>query len=189
MFGFRKKTPSAIEQLRSGRWVCGTCAEEHGWPFDLAARTPDPWPHGKDYEPNGALRMEDDFLSEDFCVLEGKYFMIRCVLKIPVQGLDSDFGFGCWSTLSSENFTKYLDTFDSGEYLEDALWPGWLANRLESFATGTDPVAMWVQPRLDRQRPLLWVQDDAHPLAVAQENGITAERVLEIFRSYGHGPA
>lgn len=175
--------------MRSGRWACGACAEDHGWPFDLAARAPDPWPHGEDYEPNGALRTDGDFLSEDFCVLDGKHFMIRCVLTIPVQGVEEVFGFGCWSTLSSENFAKYLGGFDSGEYPEEALWTGWLVNRLENFTAGTDPVAMWVQPRGNRQRPLLWVQDDEHPLAVAQEQGITAERVLEIFRHYGHGGA
>jgi hypothetical protein len=175
--------------LRNGRWTCGTCAAEHGWPFDLAARTPDPWPHGEDYEHNGALRMDGDFLSEDFCVLDGKHFMIRCVLTIPVQGLDSDFGFGCWSTLSRENFDKYLGGFDSGDYGDNSMWSGWLVNRLENFTARTDPVALWVQPRGGRQRPLLWVQDDDHPLAIAQEQGITADRVLEIFQHYGHGPA
>lgn len=188
MFGFGKKRPSAAEILRGGRWTCGTCADEHGWPFDLAARSPDPWPHGEVYEHNGALRLDGDFLSEDFCVLGGKHFMIRCVLTIPVQGVNEDFGFGCWSTLSRENFEKYIDGFDSGHDPEGQFWSGWLVNQLETFVTGTDPIAMWVQPRADRQRPLLWVQDDAHPLAVAQEEGISADRVLEIFRFYGHAP-
>jgi hypothetical protein len=189
LFGFGKKKPSAIAQLQSGRWMCNNCDVEHGWPFDLVAHTPDPWPHGEDYEHNSALRMEGDFLSEDFCVLDSKYFMIRCVLTIPVQGVEGDFGFGCWSTLSRENFDKYVETFDGGEYSDMGLWSGWLVNRLESFTLGTDTVGLWVQPRSNRQRPLLWVQHDDHPLAVAQENGITAERMLEILRFYGHGVA
>jgi hypothetical protein len=188
LFGFGRKAPTAEQQLLSGRWKCGKCDEEHGWPFDLAACKPDPWPHGEEYEHNGALRMEGDFLSEDFCVLDGKYFMIRCVLRIPVIGVQGEFGFGCWSTLSRENFDKYVDGFDSGEYSDMGPWSGWLMNRLEKFTPGPDPLALWVQPRPDRQRPLLWVQDDDHPLAIAQEQGITPERMLEVFRVYGHGP-
>ena len=189
MFGFGKKPRSAEEQLQAGKWKCGKCDAEHGWPFDLAARAPDPWPHGEDYEPNSALRMEGDFLSEDFCVLEGKYFMIRCVLQIPVIGVDEQFGFGCWSTLSCENFDKYIDGFDNGEYDDTEMWFGWLCNRLENLTPGTEPPAVWVQRRPDRQRPLLWAQDDNFPLAIAQDEGISATRMLEIFRFYGHAPA
>ena len=132
--------------------------------------------------------MEGDFLSEDFCVLDGKYFMIRCVLPIPVIGVQGEFGFGCWSTLSRENFDKFVDGFDSGEYADMGPWSGWLMNRLENFTPDPEPLAMWVQPRSDRQRPLLWVQDDDHALAIAQEQGIAPERMLEVFRFYGHGP-
>jgi hypothetical protein len=131
--------------------------------------------------------MDGNFLSEDFCVLGGEHFMVRCVLTIPVIGVQADFGFGCWSTLSRANFDKYVDGFDSGEYADMGPWTGWLMNRLENFTPCPDPLAVWVQPRPERQRPLLWVQDDDHPLAIAQENGISAERMLEVFRFYGHG--
>lgn len=190
MFGWGKRSPrSAVEQLKSGSWTCATCDTQHGWPFDLAARKPDPWPGGEDYEPNSALRLEGDFLSEDFCVMDGRYFMIRAVLPIPVNGLEDDFGFGCWSTLSRDNFEKYVAEFDTGNYSKQHRWSGWLMNQLGTFVEGTDPLALWVQPQPDRQRPLLWVQDDNHPLARAQDEGISPEQVLEVFRFYGHGPA
>lgn len=115
--------------------------------------------------------------------------MIRCVLPIPVIGVQGDFGFGCWSTLSQENFDKYIDGFDSGEYADMGPWSGWLMNQLATFTDGKEPLPVLVQPRTERQRPLLFVQDDYHPLAIAQEEGITSERMLEVFRYYGHGPA
>ena len=132
------------------------------------------------------MRLEGDFLSEDFCVLDGKYFMVRAVLMIPVVGLDDAFGFGCWSTLSRENFEAYIADFDTGEHADRDAMSGWLCNQLADYI-GTDPLAVWVKPRPDRQRPLLWVMDNDHPLAIAQETGISAERVLEIFSHYGHG--
>jgi len=188
VFGWGKKpalTPA--QQLQSGRWRCTSCDDEHNWPLDLAANAPDPWRGDIAYQPNAALRFDDDFLSEDFCVLDGKHFMVRAVLTIPVQGLRDDFGFGCWSSLSRENFDKYVDGFDTGVYSDEGPWSGWLCNQLADFV-GTDPIAMWVEPRPDRQRPLLWAMDKDHPLAIAQKEGITPERLLEIFKLYGHAP-
>jgi len=129
VFGWGKKPPlTAAEQLRNARWRCASCDEEHSWPFDLAAHAPDPWHGPQDYETNGALRLDGDFLSEDFCVLDGKYFMVRAVLTIPVQGVEGVFGFGCWSTLSRENFDKYVEGFDNGDYPDWGPWSGWLCN-------------------------------------------------------------
>jgi len=186
--GFGRKRPnSPIEQLKSGRWRFAGCDVEHGWLFDLAAHAPDPWPHARDYEPNSALRLGDDFLSEDFCVLDDEYFMIRAVLMIPVVGLDDAFGFRCWSTLSRENLEAYIAGFDTGEHADFNAMSGWLCNQLADYI-GSDSLAVWVKPRPGRQRPLLWVMDDDHPLAIAQEIGISAERVLEVFSHYGHDP-
>jgi hypothetical protein len=154
----------------------------------LAADFPDPWPHGDVFEENAALRLEGDFLSEDFCVLGGKYFMVRAVLEIPVHGFAKPFGFGCWSTLSRVNFDKYIEGFDDGFYPDVGPWSGWLVNQVADYI-GTKPEGAWLSPQTDRQRPLLQTQDPTHPLAIDQTNGITAERVLEIFAQYGHAPA
>lgn len=154
----------------------------------LAADFPDPWPNGDVREKNGALRMDGDFLSEDFCVLGGKYFMVRAVLEIPVHGFAKPFGFGCWSTLSRVNFDKYIGGFDDGVYPDIGPWSGWLVNQLADYI-GTKPEGVWLSPQTDRQRPLLQIQDPAHPLAIDQTNGITPERMLGIFARYGHAPA
>ena len=154
----------------------------------LAADFPDPWPNGNAREENAALRLDGDFLSEDFCVLGGEYFMVRSVLEIPVHDVAKPFGFGCWSTLSRANFDKYVEGFDDGAYPDMGPWSGWLVNQLADYI-GTKPEAVWLSPQADRQRPLLHIQDPAHPLAIDQTNGITAERVLEIFARYGHAPA
>jgi len=188
LFGWGKKPPlTPAQQLQSGRWRCAKCSEEHGWPVDLAAHAPDPWRGDGEYKHNGALRYDGDFLSEDFCVLDGKYFMVRAVLRIPVKDVADDFGFGCWSTLSRENFDIYVHGFDNGEYPDWGPWSGWLCNQLADYV-GDDPLAVWVEPRPERKRPLLWVMDDDHPLAIAQEKGITAERVLELFAYYCSNP-
>ncbi|MBL43253.1 MAG: hypothetical protein CMN71_00635 [Sphingomonadaceae bacterium] len=189
VFGlFGRKQPSAAARLESGNWRCASCEEDHDWPFDLAAFAPDAWPHAERYEANSALRFDGDFLSEDFCVLGGEHFMVRAILPVPVIGLKDQFSYGCWTTLSRENFDKYVDGFDAGEYADMGPWPGWLMNRLAGFNDGPEPLAVHVQPQPDRMRPELWVVDEDHPLGAAQRDGITPERMLEVFAHYGHAP-
>ncbi len=144
----------------------------------------------QEYEPNSALRLQGDFLSEDFCLLDGQHYMVRAILPIPVIGLKDAFAFGCWSTLSRPNFDKYVDGFDSGEFADMGPWSGWLMNRLTGFndEAVADALAVHVQPQIGRQRPKLFVMDDTHPLAIAQNEGVSPTRILELFTHYGHVP-
>lgn len=88
----------------AGDWTCAGCGEIHQGMMDLAAFAPDPWPHDLIQEPNSAVRLDGDFLSEDFCVIGGSHFFVRAALRIPVHGLSDALGFGCWSTLSRTSF-------------------------------------------------------------------------------------
>jgi hypothetical protein len=191
---FRRKAKGAPPEtggislrLLQGDWRCTCCGETHRGLMDLAAVAPDPWPEERTYEPNAALRLDGNFLSEDFCVLEGGHFMIRAVLEIPVHGIAQPWGFGCWTSLSRANFDKYLAGFDSGDYGDEVLWFGWLCNRLTGYSE-EESEALEVHPRPDRQRPLLIVRSEDSPLGRAQRNGVTADAMLELFSAYGHGP-
>ena len=181
------RKPSAIERLSAARWRCASCDDEHEGMFALAACAPYVWPHPEVPEPNGALRMDGDFLSEDFCVLGGEHFFVRCSLDLPVHGLEQPFGFGIWSTLSRTNFDKYVDGFDDGDYQDFGPWTGWFSNALEVFGD-TLNLPCWVEPQSERLRPLVSFGDLDHPIAIAQREGISAERVLEIYAAYGHAP-
>lgn len=192
MAGF--ELSSAAARLRAGTWRCRSCNNAHGWPFDLAAMAPDPWPHRDGYENNAgvvdALEAAEggdviDFLSEDFCILGGRHFLIRCVLLVPISGLRQPFGFGCWATLSRDNFRSYLGGFDSGRHPRAAQWTGWLCNSVAGL-TGTQPIAVGVHPRHDRQRPVLQVLDPAEPLWLAQRDGLPIEGLLALLDVYGH---
>jgi len=181
------RKPSALEKLKSATWHCASCGDPHVGMFDLASSAPDFWPGPKVHEPNGAVRMEGDFLSEDFCVLGGEDFFVRGVLEIPVHGLDQSFGFGIWSTLSRSNFTLYVERFWEDDYEGLGPWTGWFSNELRGYP-GTLNQPCWVETPLPGQRPLIVLANDDHPLAVAQRDGITAERVLEIYEAHGHAP-
>lgn len=185
---FGRKDSNALAKLRGADWTCADCEMPHIGMFHLAAFAPDPWPGPEQYEPNHALRLEGDFLSEDFCVLGGQHFFVRCVLPIPVHGLDEAFGFGCWGTLRLENLQLYIDHFDSGTIPPEAPFFSWLCNAVKPFNL-REPLACTMHPRAGRQRPYLYVTAPEHPLATAQRDGISPEEVLHYYTVHGHRPA
>jgi hypothetical protein len=182
-----RRGPTAVERLRAASWRCASCGTEHEGMFDLAAGAPDYWTGPEEYEPNCNLRMEGDFLSEDFCIIAGEHFFVRCVFEIPVHGMADKFGFGVWSTLSRRNFEIYTEGFDDSAYADSGPWTGWFSNNLATFGESLEQPC-WVHPQLDGQRPFIRLADEGHPLAVAQNEGISPERLMEIYAAYGHEP-
>jgi len=187
LFG-RRKQPTALEILSSATWTCNSCSDQHEGMFDLMAFAPEHWLKDEVYEPNSALRLDGDFLSEDFCVLGGKYFFVRGVLEIPVHGVAEKFGLGAWSTLSRVNFERYIEAFDSGSHSDLGPWGGWFGNWFKPFEDSRNQPCL-VHPQLRRQRPVFTLEDDEHELARAQLEGITPDRLLEIYAVNGHVPA
>ncbi len=173
----------ALDLLSSGRWRCRSCELEHQGMFDLAADAPWHWEGSEIPEPNSALRFERDFLSPDFCVIDGRDYFVRGLLFIPVVGLDHCFAFGCWSTLSRANFERYVAHFEGIE--PDEPWTGWFSNEFTAFP-GTVNTPCLVMPQSDGARPEIWLDDEDHPLSIAQRDGITPERLLDIYRQHGH---
>lgn len=66
-------------------------------------------------------------------------------------------------------------------------WPGYFSNALDVFGD-TVNAHCWVEPQGGRRRPNVSFPDPDHPIAIAQREGISAERVPEIYSEYGHAP-
>ena len=173
-------------RLLGHRWTCRTCGDEHDGLFDLACGKPDPWPGSEDKVPNTKALRSTHFLSEDFCILEGQHYFVRCVLDLPLKGTEGrSFGFGVWSTLSEKNFKLYLETFDSGQQGDLGPWFGWLSNRLKAYPD-TLNLKCQVHPMPGRRRPWIEVMQADHALAVEQREGVTIDRLAEILALEGH---
>jgi hypothetical protein len=158
-------------ELINQSWTCVSCGEKHQGLFDLGYAKPDFWQRPEAHLPNSALRHSGDCLTEDFCVMEGHYF-IRCVLELPLIGApERYFGFGVWSTLSKKNFDQYVETFDSDQSSEMGPWFGWFSNRLKPYPD-TLNLKCQVHPKDGRQRPWIEIESTDHPLG--QEYGSIA---------------
>jgi hypothetical protein len=165
---------------------CATCDEVHVGPFDLACHRPEQWQGGDEYAPNSVVQSSAHFLSEDFCVLEGRHYFVRCVLELPIIGRPGErFAYGVWSTLSRENFQLYVESFDTGFDEEGESWFGWFSNRLTGYPD-TLNLKCDVFPQPGRQRPCVRLRDSEHLLAIEARQGVTLDRLLEIYRKHGH---
>jgi hypothetical protein len=173
-------------KLQDSDWTCPSCGEAHRGLFDLACTRPDFWRGNEEKRPNAELDLTSSFLSEDFCVLDGRHFFVRCVLQLPILATGGAFfGFGVWSTLSRKNLEIYIDTFDSGDQADLGPWFGWFSNKLNGYPD-TLNLKCQVRPQAGRQRPLIELDLTDHPLAQDQQNGVTFDRLLEIYAANGH---
>ncbi|HXC57421.1 MAG TPA: DUF2199 domain-containing protein [Rhizomicrobium sp.] len=169
-------------------WTCPNCRAIHNGLFDMACAKPDAWPGPEDgKQPNSAVLDSTHFLSEDFCVLNDEHFFVRAVLEIPVLGAPAGvrFAYGVWSTLSRKNFEIYENRFNTGDYDGEGPWFGWLSNALANYPN-TFNLKCQVHPRSGRQRPWIELESTDHPLAVEQREGISLDRLLEIYAFFGH---
>ena len=171
-------------RLNDASWVCPVCGTAHKGLFDLACDSPDFWQGPDEKLPNSEVFKSNTALTEDFCVLNGEHVFVR--LQLPVIGApDTFFGFGVWSTLSKTNFDLYLNTFDSGDQGHLGPWFGWFSSRLNGYPD-TLNLKCQVVPRDARSRPYVELEPTDHPLAIEQRDGITFDRILEIYALYGH---
>ena len=167
-------------------WECASCREVHRGIFDLGCAKPDAFPDAEDYAPNSEVAASSHGLSEDFCVLDGKHYFVRSILALPLIGaVGQHFAFGVWSTLSKKNFALYMETFDSGEQSALGPWFGWFSNRLKGYPD-TFNLKCQVHPQGERKRPWLELEETDHPLARESREGISFDRLLEIYSLYGH---
>jgi hypothetical protein len=131
-------------------------------------------------------RDERTFLSSDTCVIDDKDFFIKGCLEMPVLGCDDLFSFNAWVSLSETNFFKFQDLLDVEEREHHEPMIGWFSTWIYPFED-TEKLIAKIHFRNNGIRPFLELQPTEHPLALAQKNGITKEKIQEIYEHYVHG--
>lgn len=121
-------------------------------------------------------------LTEDLCSLDGEHFFVRGVCKLPVEDSDRTFSYGVWVSLQKENFERFSASIDEGKQSSLGAMFGWLSNRIPGYPD-TLNLQTGVEPQDDHQRPFVWISDahSDHPLYAEQRNGISLDRLGEIY--------
>jgi hypothetical protein len=174
------------KRLHDPSFVCRACGQKHGGVFPVNMEKPFPWQGGEVQNAQSPDIDPRNYLLEDFCVIDNRQFFIRCVIVLPIiGGGGAELSFSTWVAVSSADFDRYGDSFDSPDQSSLGTFPGKLANRIGSFADTLDlPCA--VRPQKGNDRPLLFIDAEDHPLAKVQKSGITFEQVLDFYAASGH---
>ena len=173
-------------RLHDSEWVCPLCNCAHNGLFDLGVDRPVVWNDPGDALPNSAIMGSDHLLTEDFCIVQGRDFFVRGVAYLPIIGTqDRVFGLGVWSSLSKVNFDLYVSQFDGGGSEDSGPWFGWFSNNLKGYPDAFGLKCI-VHPQSGGQRPHIELEETDHPLSVEQHQGITFDRILDLYALNGH---
>jgi hypothetical protein len=131
-------------------------------------------------------RDERVFLTSDTCVIDDEHFFVRGCLEIPVVGCAEPFIWGVWVSLSEENFFHFQELLNVDKRSHHGPFFGWLCSPPLPYPDSLN-LKTHVHLRDHGIRPSIELEPTEHPLAVEQRDGITMERVVEIYEMMVHG--
>lgn len=124
-------------------------------------------------------------LGSDDCVIDGGMFFIRGCIEIPVIGEAEPFSWGVWVSLSETSYIEWIKCYSLEKRSHVGPFFGWLNAWLSPYPD-TVSLKTRVHIRDNAIRPLIELQPTDHPLAIEQRDGITVERVAELYSLMMH---
>jgi hypothetical protein len=159
---------------------CARCGEWHEGMPDLIAEAPLYY-----YGIPERERASRCTLTRDTCVVDGKFFFARGNIEIPVLGTSERFAWGSWVSLSERNFGEYVRALASPDRKRLGPYFGWLSASFRGYPESENLKTMF-HPREDGSTPYIELEPTDHPLAVEQRNGISQDRLAEIYVAHVH---
>lgn len=161
-------------------FTCHTCGEVHSGMPALG------WDHPLYYlsipEDERETRCQ---LTSDTCVVDDEFFFVRGSIDIHVHHENEPFSWGVWVSLSEKSFAKYLELYDADHRDHEGPFFGWLSASIRIYPE-TENLKTMVHLRNNGIRPYIELEPTDHPLAMEQREGITTERVAEIYAAMLH---
>jgi hypothetical protein len=157
-------------------YFCKSCGKFHsGLPFSYGTDSPDNYVNLNEQE-----KIQRSILGSDQCVIDNKEFYIRGLVELPIIGFKEKFLWGVWASVWKSAYDEISESWNTvGRERMTGPHKGRLANSLEIYPqTGNLKCTIRLQPV--GQRPLIFIDEPNHPLAIEQRIGISLERVQEI---------
>ena len=165
---------------------CSSCGEIHHGIMDMGYLAPYYWQGDAARVEASAITDHNNFLTHDLCAVDGEFYFVRCLLNLRIVDAEGQkFAYGVWASLSKQNFQTYRDHFDNGDQGKFGPWFGWFSTKLMGYP---DTLSMKCQVHLqdERRRPHIELEPTDHPLAIEQRDGITIQRLFDIYKVHGH---
>lgn len=125
-------------------------------------------------------------LGSDDCIIDNKWFFVKGLIEIPVIGEEELFSWGVWVSLSENSYSQWREVFDIDRRSHVGPFFGWLNSVLSPYPS-TLNMKTQVHLRDLGIRPYVELDTSDHPLAAEQRQGITVDRVAELYALAVHG--
>jgi hypothetical protein len=163
------------------RWTCSCCGTTfETLPMDYAYRAPDAWVALPEAERSTRAKLDSNL-----CAIDRREFYVRGCIEVRVPECDDFFAWGVWVSVPKDSFWYILDKWTAEIPADEPLIPGRLCNRIKGYPDSAD-LRCSVHLRSNNLRPRFVLEPTDHPLAIEQRDGITLERVKQIFAEWGH---
>jgi hypothetical protein len=169
-----------------------SCGETHVGLFPINMLTPAGWQGPKDYQPDDAVTTDGTFISENYCVFEGKAFAIRMRLPLRIRGAaPAAFTYTVWGAVNKTQFESYVAARKASALQNGLQSPATLCNRIGGYEDTFNLTGIAFQQN-DGYPPMLLIMGPQqfskpdHELIAAQKNGIDFDKALAMFAEYGH---
>ena len=161
------------------RYKCSSCNELHEGLPDVAFSAPDAFEALSPDE-----RMERALIDDDFCIIDGNRYFLRCLAEAPIKGFKESFGWGLWCELDWRPFKRVWELYGFDEPIEPLVFPARVANALRHY---DETVGLTCEVSLldDGMRPHLTVTDTAHVLSKHQAEGLDLDDAVRQARTVG----
>ena len=163
-------------------FTCSSCGEFHeGLARCLPMRSPTAY-----FMVPADQREKRCWLTDDFCVIDDRYFFIYGSLELPIHGHAEPFIWGVWASLSERDLDRAQELIGVQGRESEPPYLGWLSSDIPLYPPCLKLVVeVHTQPA--GLRPLMILQSADHPLVREQQEGISAARVQEIMEWFLHG--
>lgn len=169
-----------LETMKKFEFKCSCCDEIHEGIPTFGAK----YPMNVLYVPEEERGDRVD-LNDNECVIDGASFYLRGCIEIAVNGYDENFIWGAWVQVREEDFSEYV-AFSNGDRSTLGPYYGYLNGHFLPYDEDCDDLKVIVHPRQIGLRPYLEIKPCDHALSCEQRNGISAERLAEIYEIMMH---
>lgn len=161
------------------RYKCSSCNELHEGLPDVTFARPDAYDALSEED-----RAERALLNEEFCIIDGSRYFLRCIAEAPVEGYGERFGWGLWCEVPWRAFKKIWEAYSWEDAPQEIEVGGTIANALSHYP---DTLGLPCRVKLidDGFRPHVEAIPRDHLFTKHQTEGLTLDEAIRQARTVG----
>ncbi|UWQ97063.1 DUF2199 domain-containing protein [Rhodobacteraceae bacterium M385] len=187
----RTKAPKMIPEAELARrlvdpdYTCACCGKVLGAAKCLRPEAPFSWKNPPEPAEDDSFEAGGvEIFTHNYARRDGDN-LLRAYLPVPVKGTEGSVFLGVWCSLKAGNHARFRAAQARGDADKLGDLHSWLYTQLPRL-TGPLLTEGVLVPYSEGRKPLYWITNERHPFYAAQQDGLSASEILEVYESFGH---